>query len=156
MIKIDIPGFRNVRLKHLVMDYNGTLAQDGILLQGVKERLIQLSKKLQLHVITADTFGNVKNEIAALPCKLALLKKENQAKEKMEYVKKLGAGETVSVGNGRNDRLMLKEAVIGIVIIQGEGASGESVMAADVVAPDIITGLDLLLNPLRLKATLRS
>lgn len=156
MIEIDIPGFRNVRLKHLVMDYNGTLAQDGILLQGVKERLIQLSKKLQLHVITADTFGNVKNEITALPCKLALLKKENQVKGKMEYVKKLGAGETASVGNGRNDRLMLKEAVIGIVTIQGEGASGESVMAADVAVPDIITGLDLLLNPLRLKATLRS
>jgi len=52
--------------------------------------------------------------------------------------------------------LMLKEAVIGIVTIQGEGASGESVMAGDVVVPDIIKGLDLLLNPLRLKATLRS
>ena len=39
MLTISIPGFRVLELEHLVCDYNGTLACDGHLLDGVKERL---------------------------------------------------------------------------------------------------------------------
>lgn len=31
MIDIEIPGFAHLQLDHLVLDYNGTLARDGIL-----------------------------------------------------------------------------------------------------------------------------
>ena len=41
-------------------------------------------------------------------------------------------------------------------IIIGEGAAVETVTAADVVTPNILAALDLLLQPLRLVATLRS
>ena len=54
-----------------------------------------------------------------------------------------------------NDRLMLQTAGLGIAVMQAEGAAVETVLAADVVVPDIIAGLDLLLHPLRLVATLR-
>ena len=37
MIEIDVPGFGALRLEHLVLDYNGTLACDGMLLEGVHE-----------------------------------------------------------------------------------------------------------------------
>ena len=43
MIEIDIPGFGILRLEHLVLDYNGTIAVDGQPVQGVKERLIALA-----------------------------------------------------------------------------------------------------------------
>ena len=56
----------------------------------------------------------------------------------------------------RNDRLMLKEAALGIAVILKEGASAESVAAADVVCTDIVAALELLQNPLRLIATLRT
>ena len=55
-----------------------------------------------------------------------------------------------------NDRLMLQVAGLGIVVVQAEGAAVQTVLAADVLSPDILTALDLLLHPLRLVATLRS
>ena len=39
MLEIDIPGYRVLRLEHLVLDYHGTLACDGGLLDGVRDRL---------------------------------------------------------------------------------------------------------------------
>lgn len=57
MIEIEIPGFRVLQLAQLVLDYNGTLAVNGDLIEGVKSRLNQLTGSLSLHVITADTFG---------------------------------------------------------------------------------------------------
>jgi soluble P-type ATPase len=57
MVEVVISGYKALLLKHLVMDYNGTLAQDGVMLNGVQERLISLSAQLHVHVVTADTFG---------------------------------------------------------------------------------------------------
>ena len=42
MISISIPGSGSLNLDHLVLDYNGTLAVDGVLLPGVKETLQSL------------------------------------------------------------------------------------------------------------------
>lgn len=58
--------------------------------------------------------------------------------------------------NGRNDHRMLEAAALGVAVLQGEGASVEALMAADVVVPDILAALNLLLLPQRLIATLRS
>ena len=71
-------------------------------------------------------------------------------------VEKIGPDAVVAMGNGRNDQLMLKAAGVGVAVILGEGASSETLMAADVVCTSILSALDLLLNPLRLIATLRS
>ena len=75
---------------------------------------------------------------------------------KLKYVEQLGPDVTVSIGNGRNDRLMLEAAALGIAVVQEEGAAVQAVTAAVVVAPNILAALDLLLHPLRLVATLRS
>ncbi len=156
MIEIKIPGYKNLQLEHLVLDYNGTLAIDGKLIPGVKDALIQLSEKLRIHIITADTFGRVQNEVTEIPCELSILPKENQDIGKLEYVKRLGPDITVCIGNGRIDRLMLEDAIVGIVVVQKEGAAVESIQLADVMCPSIISALELLTNPLRLIATLRS
>jgi soluble P-type ATPase len=60
------------------------------------------------------------------------------------------------VGNGRNDRLMLEAAALGLAVILGEGASSATLAAADAVCLSIADALDLLIHPLRLTATLRS
>jgi soluble P-type ATPase len=57
MIKIEIPGYGNQELMNLMLDLNGTLAVDGELINGVKERLNNLSELLDIYVVTADTFG---------------------------------------------------------------------------------------------------
>ena len=156
MIEIAIPGYRKLQLRHVVFDYNGTLAVDGELLPGVEEALKGLAKELQIHILTADTFGKVKSRVEGIPCELSILPVENQDTGKLDYVKSLGAEHTVCMGNGRNDRLMLKEASLGIAVILEEGAATETLAAADIVCTGILPALELLNNPLRLTATLRS
>lgn len=156
MIEIDIPGFRKLQLEHLVLDYNGTLACDGVLIGGVRERLTILSNHLSIRVITADTFGKARGQLDGVPCELEILPPADQDKGKLNVVNRLGAGRTVCIGNGRNDRLMLKEAELGIAVVNDEGSAVESMMAANIVCTSITSALDLLSNPLRLTATLRS
>jgi len=156
MVEVSIPGHKVLRLSHLVLDYNGTLAVDGEIIEGVREALDGLAERLQIHVVTADTFGKAASRLEGCPCELAVLPTEDQAVAKRDYVAKLGAGGVVAVGNGRNDRLMLADAALGVAVIQAEGAAVETLLAADVVCPDIVSALELLGNPMRLVATLRS
>lgn len=156
MIEISIPGYKTLQFKHLVLDYNGTLAVDGELLPGVEDALKGLSAELQVHILTADTFGKVRSRVEDISCELSILPVENQDRGKLDYVKRLGAEQTVCMGNGRNDRLMLKEAALGIAVILEEGAAMETLVEADVVCTSILSALQLLTNPLRLTATLRS
>ena len=156
MLEVDIPGYRTLVLSFLVLDFNGTIACDGHLIPGVRARLEALSRSVAIHILTADTFGSVQKEMTGIPCEIVVIGKENQTQAKADYVRKLEAQKTVSVGNGRNDALMLKEAVLGIAVIQEEGGAVETLLAADIVTQSIMDALDLLLHPLRLTATLRS
>lgn len=153
---LPIPGFGSLHLKYLVMDYNGTLAVDGELINGVKDALIKLSSHLELHVLTADTFGKAASGLSGIPCTLTVLPKDDQQTGKFNYIKNLGADRVVSIGNGRNDQRMLKESALGIAVILGEGASTEALLSANIVCTSILSALALLSNPLRLTATLRS
>ncbi len=155
MIRIEIPGIKTVEVHHLVLDYNGTIALDGTLIPGVKEMLNGLSEKLEVHIVTADTFGKAAENLKGVNCTLTLINSPDQRSFKKEYVMKLGKEITVSVGNGANDEYMLAESAIGIVLIQKEGACSKSVMSADIVCGSILEAIDLLNNPLRIAATLR-
>jgi soluble P-type ATPase len=155
MLDINIPGAQPLGLSHLILDYNGTLAFDGSILPGVTERLKILAEHLEIHIVTADTFGNVRTQVAHLPVQLAVIPPEKQAQAKAAYIENLGPANSVAIGNGRNDALMLKQAALGIAVVQTEGAAMEALLVADVVTPGIVDALDLLLHPNRLKATLR-
>ena len=156
MIQVDIPGYGRLEVEHLVLDYNGTLAIDGILMDRVAELLNQLSHHISIHVLTADTFGKAGEGLSQVNCALTVLPKKDQDKGKLAFVEKLGSQRTVSVGNGRNDRRMLKASALGIAVILEEGCAVETLMSADIACPSIQSALELLLNPLRLTATLRS
>lgn len=60
MITIDIPGRDIITIEHLVLDYNGTVAEDGQLIDGVEERMRALKDRVNIHVLTADTYGTVR------------------------------------------------------------------------------------------------
>jgi len=156
MIEIDIPGWKQLRLEFLVLDLNGTLALDGKLLAGVGERLGMLAGQLQVSIVTADTFGRAREELKGLDCKLTILPSTGQDVAKRDAVRRLGPERTAAIGNGRNDRLMLEEAALGMAVVLCEGAAAETLRLADVVCGDINDALDLLLHPLRLTATLRT
>jgi soluble P-type ATPase len=156
MISLEIPGFGKIELEHLVLDYNGTLALDGELLPGVADALRGLSSQLEVHVLTADTFGTASSRLAGIPCRLSVLPTAAQDAAKAVYVRSLGAEKTACIGNGRNDRRMTREARLGIAVLGGEGAAYETLAAADVVVTNIRFALELLVHPLRIIATLRS
>lgn len=155
MLDIAIPGDATLTLEHLVLDFNGTLAIDGALVPGVADALRHLANRLDIHVVTADTFGTARQALAGLPVRLVVLAPGHQAEAKRGHVEQLGADRCVAIGNGHNDRLLLEAAALGIVVVQLEGAAVPTLLAADVSAPDIVGALGLLLHPSRLIATLR-
>jgi soluble P-type ATPase len=154
-MRIEIPAFEALEIEHLVLDFNGTLAVDGSLLPGVAQRVVDLAEGLQIHVVTADTFASAARELVGLPCEIVKLAAHDQGEAKLAYVRGLGLNRCACIGNGFNDRLMLRESVLGIGVIQGEGAAVAALAAARVVCPDIFDALDLLRHPRRLAATLR-
>ncbi len=156
MYTLDIPGFGTLNIDYLVMDYNGTLAEDGILFKGVAEILTELSEQVTMHIITADTFGLAASQLKGVPCKLEIMQQADQISGKKQYIDELGSSRVASIGNGRNDSLMLKHSALGIAVVQREGAAAVTIMNADVICRDIYDALDLFTNPGRLKATLRS
>ncbi len=155
MIEIEIPGYKTLRLQHLVLDVNGTIAKDGQLIAGVAELLDELHAKLDLHLVTADTHGRQEIIDRILQLKATRIPPENQMKAKLDYIERLEAATVVAMGNGVNDAAMLERAALGVFILGPEGSALEALLKADVVAPNIQAGLELLLYPKRLIATLR-
>ena len=156
MVDLDIPGFGPIRLEYLASDFTGTLSVDGRLIEGVKERLNKIGDFLQIHIITADTFGKAREELKGIKGGLLhILSGENHDLQKEAYVNKIGPDKTIALGNGNNDRRMLKAARIGIAVSEGEGCAVDAIMAANIYVRSVLDGLDLLLNPKRCKASLR-
>ncbi|HDO7865871.1 TPA: HAD family hydrolase [Legionella pneumophila] len=156
MLQINIPGFGELTLNYALIDYNGTLAVDGALIEGIATQLNALSEHLDVHIITGDSFGTARTELADIHCTLTILPAENQAIAKQKYLRQLNPNETVAIGNGRNDCYILKDSALGIVVLGHEGAAIDSMISANLIMPSIVQALDILTHPSRLIATLRS
>ncbi len=155
MLTIDIPGVKTYGFEHLVLDFNGTIAVDGRIVNGIRERLDELRSYLDIHVITADTNGSVHQECRQFPVNVHVIGKEDQAGEKKRFVEELGPERTVAIGNGSNDEEMFRVAALAVAVLGKEGCALPSMLASDIVVVNIEDGLDLLLKPHRLQATLR-
>jgi soluble P-type ATPase len=162
MLILDIPGRERIELEHLVCDFNGTLAEDGYLWEGVAWRVTKIGAILQMHLLTADTFGTSQRAAEALQEACAASRVTSPhwervatGQEKEHYVQSLGAHRVVAVGNGANDAAMLRAAALSICVVGSEGACTQAVLAAQVVVTNPIDALDAILRPARLTATLR-
>jgi len=155
MIRFNIPGLGDYNLEHLVMDVNGTLAVDGQLMDGVAEKIASLSSKLTIHLLTADTHGRQ----AAIDQQLGLtavrITPGGEASQKAEYVRRLGGEKVAAIGQGANDAEMLAAVRLGICVMSMEGVAKETMLASDLIAPDILTALELFEKPQRIVASLR-
>jgi soluble P-type ATPase len=156
MIKVDIPGRAAVCYSHIVLDFNGTMACDGILIPGVEEKLNRLADNLEVHILTADTFGLCRTSCRGIRGTIKILSTAQGGPEKQKFVEELGAEGVIAVGNGANDALMLAGAALGVVVTGPECTSAKALQAADVVARDINAALEMFLDTRRLIATLRA
>ncbi len=156
MISVEIPGRGTLELTHLVLDVNGTIAEDGHVRPGVKERLARLRRQLEVVMVTADTHGRQSSIDAELDLKATRLEHgKPEAPQKAAFVNQFGPSATVAIGNGANDVEMLRAASVGICVLESEGTSAQALQSADAISRSINEALDLLLNPRRLVATLR-
>jgi soluble P-type ATPase len=151
-LAIPIPGGADLRLDHLMLDVNGTLTDRGTLLDGVTARVTRLLASLDIHLVSADTFGTL-GSIADLLRATGV--RAGSGDDKLCTLNELGPQHTAVIGNGANDVLVLEAAALAIAVIGPEGASSAAVRAADVVCVSILDALDLLLEPRALAATLR-
>ena len=155
MLKINIPGREELALNHLILDYNGTIAEDGEIIDSIRPRLAELSKELSIYVITADTHGTAAKKCEGLPLQVLTFPTTEVGKIKAEEATKMEGG-VITIGNGFNDIQMSDAADLSICVIGKEGCCGALLAHTDVVVTSIEDALDLLLKTGRLHATLRT
>ncbi|MGB0091104.1 MAG: hypothetical protein WBP81_00975 [Solirubrobacteraceae bacterium] len=151
-LTVAIPGLAELQLEHLLLDVNGTLTNRGVLLDGIPRRISALREELDIHLVSADTFGTL-TQIAELLQASAI--RARSGPDKLRELDKLGRDRCVVIGNGANDVLVLEAAALGFAVIGPEGANSAALQAAAVVCISAVDALDLLLEPKALSATLR-
>ena len=155
MLTVKIPGREEMNLSHLVLDYNGTIAEDGEIIEGIRSRLEALKDKLKICVITADTHGTATKKCEGLPLEVLVFPTTAVGDIKASEAKKLGGG-VVCIGNGFNDIQMSDAATLSICVIGREGCCGALLSHCDIIVTSIEDALDLLIKTDRLRATLRT
>ena len=155
MLNIQIPGREELILSHLILDYNGTIAEDGEIIESIRPRLEALAKDLAIYVITADTHGTAAKKCEGLPLQVLTFPTTQVGEIKAREARKLTGG-VITIGNGFNDIQMSDAADLSICGMGKEGCCGALLTHCDVVVTSIDDALDLLLKTGRLRATLRT
>jgi P-type E1-E2 ATPase len=157
MISVSIPGWGDIDIEYLVVDYNGTCALGGKLKEGVKEMMERIARHMHIKVfiITADTYDNIDSEGNTIGFSIIKVGKEGSGKEKARIIRELGPEKIVAIGNGANDAMMLREAALGIGVLGEEGCANALIKEADLVVKSIEDALNIILHPERMVATLR-
>jgi P-type E1-E2 ATPase len=152
---IEIPGYKTLNLKYLLLDYNGTIAIDGHLPGTVKKLIRELANEMEIFVLTADTHGTAAAECADLPVTLKTFPSDDAMISKLEIIDSLGRTFCCAIGNGRNDTLMCSAAALSICIMGEEGCCSHLISETHITVKSIENAFELLLKPKRLIATLR-
>ena len=88
---IEIPGYKTLDLDYLVLDYNGTIAVDGLIPPAIKERLLLLGDSFKIYVLTADTHGTAAAMCDGLPLEIMTFPSGSAMDEKLRILSSLGA-----------------------------------------------------------------
>jgi soluble P-type ATPase len=158
-IHLDIPGLGRKHVIALLTDFTGTLSRGGVLSEGVADALTRLAAVLDVHVLTADTFGVAARQLAGLPVKIVFLSSSDHTAEKRARGQALDLSRAVALGNGNNDCLLLEATRdaggISIAVDNGEGCATATLLRSSLFIVGAANALNLLLEPRGLIATLR-
>jgi soluble P-type ATPase len=150
-----VPGWGSAELENLVLDLNGTLTESGDLIPGVIDYLEKMrAEGFRIYILSGDTREALKQGLEKPADIEAVI--TGTAAEKRDFVESIGADRTVCVGNGNIDVEMFKAARLSICTIQAEGATLQAMLAADIVVTHINQAFEILIDPSKLIATLRS
>lgn len=153
----DIPNYGKIHIKNILFDVNGTIQFDGRIPTKVKKRIKSLKNYYNLFLISADTRGNLDQIALNLGVKSIKISPSEllEAETKNNELIKLGREETVAIGNGNNDSMMLKNAILGIAILGKEGLSSDTLMNSNLVFSNCIDAINFLMDEKKVIATLR-
>jgi len=154
-MKIDIPNVGSYSIENIVFDFNGTLAKDGKVPPRVYRQILGLAQDFNVFIITADTFGTVEEIFNGTDVKIEIVSKDNGTLDKKHLIESLDSEETIALGNGSNDVLMLKESAISIAVLGQEGLSIEALKNSDLIIKNINDFFEMMKEPKKLVATLR-
>ena len=156
MVSIDIPGKGKMNIENLVLDFNGTIAYDGNIKNGIREKIQRVHEMgINIYILTADTYHQAAEQCKDMPVTLEIFDVDNAALSKRELVNNIDSKLTMTIGNGNNDVEMFEESILSVAVIGDEGCAVKAIFAADIITNNIDDAIDLLLNPHRIKATLR-
>ncbi|HLQ40305.1 MAG TPA: ATPase P, partial [Tetragenococcus sp.] len=82
-MKINIPGYKTLDLKYLLLDYNGTIATDGEIPVKIKEKLVSLAETFEIYVLTADTHGTAISMCEELPLEIQTFPSDTAMQSKL-------------------------------------------------------------------------
>lgn len=155
MLNFLIPGHDNVKIENILIDFNGTLAVDGILHEGIADKLAELSKIVDITVVSADTNCTIKEQLKNVPIEVRAFDGKNVSEEKKNILRQLNPVRTAVIGNGFNDHKMMREARVAIGVMGEEGIYSSLFSFTDICVSSIHAALDLFLKPNRIIATMR-
>ena len=155
MLRYEIPGRESLEISTLLLDYNGTIARDGILIPELIGRIKELQKDLKVLVLTADTYGNVRSQCEPHGIEVRTFPSAGAGEFKEQIARSFGPG-VCSLGNGYNDCGLLEASDLAIAVLDDEGIYAGLIAHADILVKSPMDGLDLLLKKDRLRATLRT
>jgi soluble P-type ATPase len=157
-ILIEIPGFGTRDIHTVVCDFTGTLSCGGRVAPGVRKRLLTLLDRVELRIITSDSFGRATDELKGVVAPRILSGGRHDI-EKQDYVKGFALPHVAALGNGNNDRLLLKTVKEGgglaVAVDNGEGCAIDALLNAHLLVVGAANALDLLLEMRGCMATLR-
>ena len=153
-----IPNYGKITIENIIFDINGTIQFNGQISDDLVKKIEELKKVYKIYLVSADTRGNLKELAEKLNVSYIKINpvENSEAEEKNRELIRLGKDVTVAIGNGNNDALMLKNAILGITILGSEGATIKSILNSEVIVPDPISAINLLLDEKIMIGTLRS
>ncbi|MBP9709065.1 MAG: HAD family hydrolase [Oligoflexales bacterium] len=152
-MKLIIPNSKNIEIKTLILDLNGTLTVRGELVIGVPEILEKIKNKgIKVVLFSGDTRGNGKKVADVLGIELVVTP---TGKDKHKSALKLNPSTCVAIGNGLIDVQLLKTVKLSILTLQAEGIHTKCIQEADIIVPSIVDALNLLIDESSLISTLR-
>jgi soluble P-type ATPase len=154
MITILRPGQEPLEIEFILIDFEGTLAQDRRVHPKAKDKINLLSKRAKIYILTKEEKNLVEEALKRVKAEIVSFMEGEASQKKLDFLRQLGATRTVVIGNGADDVPMIEEAGLGICVLSKEGTFTEAMKRADLVFINILDALDFLLKPLRQKATL--
>ena len=148
-------GVGEIEVDTIILDLNGTLAVNGSIVKGAKERLGKLKELgYKIFLLTGNQRGNA-GELChelGIDFKVAKTSDEKEAITK-EFIN--SSKGVVSIGNARIDIGTFKDAKVRIGTLQAEGIHTGIIEYIDILVPSLINALDLLIDEDTFNATMR-